>query len=191
VQALVDVDLLQRDVMPLQPAEVGWNAIATPVVEGALGIAETKDVTLAPRGDLAARVACDAVLVQRNGRLRLSSTAIANAPGERAPSTSRACGVDGRDAPQSAVRAPRPRGRQLQRSTSLHETLPSPHLPACRDPSMARRCARVSPVLEHGIGLGVRTRSCPSRALRAASAWGAVGDHAPWAHLRRVRFPST
>src|SRR6185436_4267492 len=83
VQAMVDVDLLQRDVMPLHPAEVGWNAIATPVVEGALGIAETKDVTLTPRGDLAARVACDAVLVQRIVGA-LVEYAIANAPAKSA-----------------------------------------------------------------------------------------------------------
>jgi K+-sensing histidine kinase KdpD len=83
VQALVDVDLLQRDAMPLQPAEVGWNAIATPVVEGALGIAATKDVTLAPRGNLAERVACDAVLVQRMVGA-LVEYAIANAPAKSA-----------------------------------------------------------------------------------------------------------
>jgi K+-sensing histidine kinase KdpD len=79
VQALVDVDLLQRDLMPLQPAEVGWKALATPVVEAALGVAATKDVTLASRGDLAARVACDAVMVQRMVGA-LVEYAIANAP---------------------------------------------------------------------------------------------------------------
>jgi K+-sensing histidine kinase KdpD len=83
VQALVDVDLLQRDAMPLQPAEISWNAIATPVVDGALGIADTKDVTLASRGDLAARVACDAVLVQRMVGA-LVEYAIANAPAKSA-----------------------------------------------------------------------------------------------------------
>ena len=83
VQALVDVDLLQRDAMPLRLADTGWNAIATTVVEGALGIAATKDVTLAPAGDLAARLACDAVMVQRMVGALLEY-AIANAPAKSA-----------------------------------------------------------------------------------------------------------
>src|SRR5690349_2681558 len=36
VRALVDVDCLQRDVLPVTPAEIGWSAVATPVVEQAL-----------------------------------------------------------------------------------------------------------------------------------------------------------
>src|SRR6185295_6196192 len=83
VQARVVVDLLHRYVMPLQLADTGWNAIATTVVEGALGVAATKDVTLAPAGDLAARLACDTVLVQRMVGALLEY-AIANAPAKSA-----------------------------------------------------------------------------------------------------------
>ena len=79
VQALVDVDLLQRDAMPLTAGEVSWSAIATPVVEAALGIATTKEITVLARGDQAARVSCDARLIERVVTA-LVEHAVANAP---------------------------------------------------------------------------------------------------------------
>jgi len=65
VQAMIDVDLLQRDLMPLTLAEVSWSGIATPVVEAALAVAATKEIALASRGPHDARLSCDAQLVQR------------------------------------------------------------------------------------------------------------------------------
>jgi K+-sensing histidine kinase KdpD len=79
VQALVDVDLLQRDVMPLTLGDVAWRAIAVPVVEAALDVAATKDIALLPRGDETARVSCDARLVERVVAA-LVEHAVANAP---------------------------------------------------------------------------------------------------------------
>jgi signal transduction histidine kinase len=79
VRALVDVDLLQRDLMPVVPADVGWKAIATNVVEGTLAVARTKGVEVSPCGDLAARLTCDAPLVERMATALLDH-AIANAP---------------------------------------------------------------------------------------------------------------
>ena len=79
VQALVDVDLLQRDVMPLTPAEVSWSAIATPVVEAALGVAATKEITIVAAVEPAARLSCDAVLVERMVGALLEH-AVGNAP---------------------------------------------------------------------------------------------------------------
>jgi K+-sensing histidine kinase KdpD len=79
VQALVDVDLLQRDVMPLKLGDVSWSAIATPVVEAALAIAATKEITVVPRGDQTARLSCDVRLIERVVAALLEH-AIANAP---------------------------------------------------------------------------------------------------------------
>jgi K+-sensing histidine kinase KdpD len=148
VQAMVDVDLLQRDVMPLQPAEVGWNAIATPVVEGALGIAETKDVMLSPRGDLAARFACDAVLVQRMVGA-LVEYAIANAPANSAVDVE-GVRVDGGRFRIRVVH----RGRAVGTVTldKLFTTLP---LRFCRLAAIRHGASlrAVSPVLDDGSGL--------------------------------------
>jgi K+-sensing histidine kinase KdpD len=148
VQALVDVDLLQRDAMPLQPTEVGWSALATPVVEAALGIAETKDVTLASRGDLAARVACDAVMVQRMVGA-LVEYAIANAP----PSS--AVDVEGVrvDGGRFRIRVVH-RGRAVGSVTldKLFTTLP---LRFCRLAAIRHGASlrAVSPALDDGSGL--------------------------------------
>ena len=148
VQALVDVDLLQRDVMPLQPAEVSWNAIATPVVDGALGIADTKDVTLASRGDLAARVACDAALVQRMVGA-LVEYAIANAPAKSAVD------VEGVrvDAGRFRIRVVH-RGRPVGSVTldKLFTTLP---LRFCRLAAIRHGASlrAVSPAIDDGSGL--------------------------------------
>ena len=148
VQALVDVDLLQRDVMPLQPAEVGWNAIATPVVESALGIAETKDVTLSPRGDLVARVECDAVLVQRMVGA-LVDYAIANAPAKSAVDVE-GMRVDGGRFRIRVVNS----GRAIGSVTldKLFTTLP---LRFCRLAAIRHGASlrAVSPVLDDGSGM--------------------------------------
>jgi len=79
VQAMVDVDLLQREVMPLTPADASWGTIVAPVVEGALATAATKEIDVVPAGDQTERVACDATLV---GRMlaALVEHAIGNAP---------------------------------------------------------------------------------------------------------------
>lgn len=79
VRALVDVDLLQRDLMPVVPKETGWRGIATTVVEGTLTVAATKGITVATPGDLAVRLTCDASLVERMATALLDH-AIANAP---------------------------------------------------------------------------------------------------------------
>ncbi len=65
VRALVDVDCLQRQVMPLTPKEVGWSAIATPIVEHAIVVGQTKDIAVVASGDQQARLWCDADLVGR------------------------------------------------------------------------------------------------------------------------------
>jgi K+-sensing histidine kinase KdpD len=79
VQAMVDVDLLQREVMPLTPADASWGTIVASVVEGALATAATKEIAVVPAGDQTERVACDATLV---GRMlaALVEHAIGNAP---------------------------------------------------------------------------------------------------------------
>jgi signal transduction histidine kinase len=79
VRALVDVDLLQRDLMPLTPADNGWRGLASLVVESALAVAATKEITVVAGGDLDARLACDAALVERM-LLAFVDHAIANAP---------------------------------------------------------------------------------------------------------------
>lgn len=79
VQALVDVDLLQRDAMPLVEGEVGWSALVTPVVEASLAIAATKELVVVPRGDQTARLSCDARLVERVLHAFVEH-AVANAP---------------------------------------------------------------------------------------------------------------
>lgn len=65
VRALVDVDLLERDLMPLAPAETAWGRLATTAVEEAGGAAATKAIVLELRGDRDARLACDAALVEK------------------------------------------------------------------------------------------------------------------------------
>jgi K+-sensing histidine kinase KdpD len=65
VRALVDVDCLERDVLPVTPAEVGWSAVATPVVEHALAVGQTKEIAVVASGDQHARLWCDAALVDR------------------------------------------------------------------------------------------------------------------------------
>ena len=80
-QAMVDVDLLQRDLMPLTPAEVSWSAVATPVVEAARAVAATKDVALVSLGPEKARLSCDARLVERIVAMFVEH-AIGNAPAQ-------------------------------------------------------------------------------------------------------------
>jgi len=79
VRAMVDVDLLQRELMPLTPAEVRWSTVVVPVIDGALEVAETKEIAVVPKGDLEVRLACDAALVQRTVAA-LVDHAIGNAP---------------------------------------------------------------------------------------------------------------
>jgi len=79
VRAMVDVELLQRTVMPLAPADVRWSAIVTPVVEAALAVAATKELSVVPRGVLDAPLACDAPLVEKMVAA-LVDHAVGNAP---------------------------------------------------------------------------------------------------------------
>lgn len=79
VRALVDVDLLQRDLMPLTPVDTGWRGLATLALEGALAVAATKEITVAAGGDVDARLECDPALIERMLHALLDH-AIANAP---------------------------------------------------------------------------------------------------------------
>jgi K+-sensing histidine kinase KdpD len=79
VRALVDVDCLQRDVMPLMPTDLRWAALVVPVVEQALAVGETKGIAVVPRGDQQVRLWCDAGLVERI-LTALVDHAIGNAP---------------------------------------------------------------------------------------------------------------
>jgi K+-sensing histidine kinase KdpD len=79
VRALVDVDCLQREVMPLMPTEVRWSAVVAPAIELALAVGQTKDVAVVPRGDQQTRLWCDASLVERI-LTALVDHAIGNAP---------------------------------------------------------------------------------------------------------------
>jgi K+-sensing histidine kinase KdpD len=79
VQAMIDVDLLQRDLMPLVPTETSWSTIAAAAVEAALAAAATKEIVVVPRGEPGALVACDATLVVRMLNAMVEH-AIGNAP---------------------------------------------------------------------------------------------------------------
>jgi K+-sensing histidine kinase KdpD len=79
VRAMIDVDLLQRNVMPITPTAVRFAAIVTPVVEAALAVAATKTLEIVPAGELDARLSCDAGLVERMVAALLEH-ALANAP---------------------------------------------------------------------------------------------------------------
>ena len=81
VRAMVDVDLLQRGLMPLTVADARWRALAVPVVEGGLAVAATKNLALVPRGEQDAVLACDASLVERIVTA-LVEHALANAPND-------------------------------------------------------------------------------------------------------------
>jgi K+-sensing histidine kinase KdpD len=79
VRALVDVDCLQREVMPLVPTEIRWSAVVTPAIELALAVGQTKEIAIVPRGDQQERLWCDAGLVERI-LTALVDHAIGNAP---------------------------------------------------------------------------------------------------------------
>jgi K+-sensing histidine kinase KdpD len=65
VRALVDVDQLQRDAMPLTPAATRWGVVVTPVIEAAVAIAATKGVTIRKVGPSDVALTCDATLLER------------------------------------------------------------------------------------------------------------------------------
>jgi K+-sensing histidine kinase KdpD len=79
VRALVDVDCLQREVMPLMPTELRWSAVVAPAIEQALAVSQTKEIAVVPRGDQESRLWCDAGLVERI-LTALIDHAIGNAP---------------------------------------------------------------------------------------------------------------
>jgi K+-sensing histidine kinase KdpD len=79
VRALVDVDCLERGVLPLMPTELRWAAVVTPAVELALAVGQTKEIAVVPCGDQQARFWCDAGLVERM-LAALIDHAIGNAP---------------------------------------------------------------------------------------------------------------
>ncbi len=79
VRAMVDVDCLQRDALPLAPTEVRWTALVTPIVEVALPVGATKEIGVVAHGDRDARLWCDAAVVERMVTA-LVEHAIANAP---------------------------------------------------------------------------------------------------------------
>lgn len=81
VRALVDVDLLQRDLMPLTPTDTGWKGIATTVVESTRTVAATKAIQVTSCGDAAGCLACDGALLERMVTA-LVDHAISNAPAE-------------------------------------------------------------------------------------------------------------
>lgn len=65
VRAMVDVDLLQRELMPLTVVDTRWRGLVESVVELSLPAAATKELRVVATGDLDAVLACDAVLVER------------------------------------------------------------------------------------------------------------------------------
>jgi K+-sensing histidine kinase KdpD len=65
VRALVDVDLLDRGLMPLVTRDTGWEGLVTPVLEVVRPVAATKEISVAAGGDLDARLTCDPDLVGR------------------------------------------------------------------------------------------------------------------------------
>jgi K+-sensing histidine kinase KdpD len=79
VRALVDVDCLERGVMPLMPTELRWSAVVTPAIELALPVGQTKEIAIVPHGDQHARLWCDAGLVDRIVTALLDH-ALGNAP---------------------------------------------------------------------------------------------------------------
>jgi K+-sensing histidine kinase KdpD len=79
VKALVDVDQLQRDALPLVQGEARWTHVATSVVEAALPAAATKELSVVARGDGHEILSCDAALVDRM-LATLVDHAIGNAP---------------------------------------------------------------------------------------------------------------
>jgi K+-sensing histidine kinase KdpD len=147
VQAMVDVDLLQRDAMPLTPADASWGTIVTPVVEGALATAATKEIAVVPAGDQTERLACDATLV---GRMlaALVEHAIGNAPAKSVVEVKGARVGDGRFVTHVAHR-----GRAVGAGTldKLFTTLP---LRFCRLAAIRHGGAlrAVSPLAD-GIGV--------------------------------------
>lgn len=149
VQAMVDVDLLQRDLMPLVPADASWGTVVAPVVEAALASAATKEIAVVPAGDQTARLSCDATLV---GRMigALVEHAIGNAPAKSVIAVSGARSSTGR----FAVRVVH-QGRAVGATTldKLFTTLP---LRFCRLAAIRHGgslCAQ-SPVAD-GVGLAL------------------------------------
>jgi K+-sensing histidine kinase KdpD len=65
VKAMVDVDLLQRELMPLTVVDTRWEGLVEAIVEHSTPAAATKDLRVVATGDLDAVVACDAVMVER------------------------------------------------------------------------------------------------------------------------------
>jgi signal transduction histidine kinase len=65
VKAMVDVDLLERELMPLTVVDTRWKGLVEAIVEHAAPAAATKDLQVVATGDLDAVVACDAVMVER------------------------------------------------------------------------------------------------------------------------------
>ena len=61
VKAMVDVDLLQRELMPLTVVDTRWKGLA----EHSAPAAATKELSVVATGDLDVVVACDAVMVER------------------------------------------------------------------------------------------------------------------------------
>jgi K+-sensing histidine kinase KdpD len=79
VKAMVDVDLLERELLPLTVVDTPWRGLAEAIVEGARAAAATKEIELVPAGDPDAVLACDAILVERTVAA-LVDHAIGNAP---------------------------------------------------------------------------------------------------------------
>lgn len=78
-RALVDVDLLERGVMPVTPRELRWGGLVGPLVERVVPIAASKGVTIAADGDADGLLVCDATLVGKTVTALLDH-AVANAP---------------------------------------------------------------------------------------------------------------
>ena len=79
VHAMVDVDMLDRGIMPLATKPTRWSTLVTPVVETVLPVAATKEIAVVPGGDFETTLDCDPTLA---GRLltALVEHAVSSAP---------------------------------------------------------------------------------------------------------------
>ena len=78
-KAMVDLDLLQRGLMPLSPASRSLEAVVAPVIDAATEVAATKAVTVESKGCRDIDAVVDATVVERIVAALLEH-AIGNAP---------------------------------------------------------------------------------------------------------------
>jgi K+-sensing histidine kinase KdpD len=133
--------------MPLAPVDVRFTAVATPAIDAALAVAATKTIAVVPAGELDARLACDAGLVERMIAALLEH-AIANAPDESRVD------VDGRRVAGDRFRIRVAHHGRTVPSAALDQYFTTLPLRFCRLAAIRHGGAlrAVSPV-EHDVGL--------------------------------------